>query len=523
MPNLFRQFTGLYASLFGLVSIASEPLRIGQTKLGGVKGKLMLKALSVVKKSIAPSLLCSVVAIFATPNSSASNHQNSSSPEQNSAAASEISGPYFNHDESVSYIEPYRKIQRAGSDLEALILAEIQSAQTSLDIAAQELRLPRVAHALVAKQKNGVRVRLIIENDYNYTVSELKEGRGRNDEEQGTRHVLEYVRFVDMNQDGILSDHEIKQRDAMAIIRNAKIPLIDDTADATKGSSLMHHKFLIADGERLLVTSANFTMSDIHGDITSPASRGNANALLVFENATLVQQYQREFDILWGSSAISQNSAKPRFGVHKPYRGVVRADLGGKSSATVQFSPTPRGLGFESSTSGLIDRSLQRAQKSVDMALFVFSEQRFSNTLQKLTERFPLNIKVLVEATFAYQWYSEIIDMLGLKLLSPSCLKDINNSPWKKPIRSVGVPTLENGDFLHHKFAVIDSKTTIFGSQNWSNAANDKNDDNLLVIEDAEVAKKFTTEFKRLYRTARVGVPETLTRNIKEREEMCGK
>lgn len=467
----------------------------------------MLKVSSRVNKSLRYFLACSFVTIFAV---------------QKSLASSEISGPFFNHDKSVSYSEPYRNIQREGSDLEALILAEIEAAQVSLDIAVQELRLPRVARALVEKQKSGVRIRLVLEHQYNFTVTELQEAHGGSTEDHAARRFLEYVIFVDVNKDGWLSDDEIGQRDAMAILRKARIPLIDDTADSSKGSSLMHHKFLIADGKSLLVTSANFTMSDIHGDATAPKSRGNANALMMFRNDTLIEQFQREFDILWGSSKMSQSFAKPRFGVKKPYRGATRATLAQGSSVTVQFSPTPRGLGFESSTSGLIDRSLQRAQKSVDMALFVFSEQRFSDTLQKLSQRFPLDIKVLVEPNFAHQWYSEIIDMLGMKLLSPACLKDISNNPWRKPIRSVGVPTLIEGDVLHHKFAVIDAKTVIFGSQNWSNVANDSNDENLLVIEDAEVAKKFLTEFQRLYSEARLGVPASLTRNIKHREEMCG-
>ncbi|MEO5666841.1 MAG: phospholipase D-like domain-containing protein, partial [Bdellovibrionota bacterium] len=333
------------------------------------------------------------------------------------SARGHIEGPFFNHDDSSSYKDPYRGIQREGSDLEALIIAEIDGATKTIDIAVQEFRLPNVARALARKQQAGVRVRLVIEHDYNFTIAELDLGKVEVGTDHSSRRVQEYIRFVDMNGDHVLSNDEISQRDAMSMIRAAKIPVVDDTADDSKGSPLMHHKFVVVDSARLLVTSANFTLSDTHGDYTSETSRGNANALLIFDDTVLVSEYQKEFNILWGSNDVKPG--KSLFGVNKPYRGAVRTDAAPDTGVTVQFSPTPRGLGFDASTSGLIDRSLQRAQKSVQMALFVFSEQKFANTLQTLSQRFPLDIKVLVEPTFAYQWYSEVLDLMGLQLLSP--------------------------------------------------------------------------------------------------------
>ncbi|NES06155.1 MAG: hypothetical protein F6K22_27125, partial [Okeania sp. SIO2F4] len=42
-----------------------------------------------------------------------------------------------------------------------------------------------------------------------------------------------------------ISQDEINRRDALIILSNAGVPLIDDTADGSKGSGLMHHKFLV--------------------------------------------------------------------------------------------------------------------------------------------------------------------------------------------------------------------------------------------------------------------------------------
>jgi phosphatidylserine/phosphatidylglycerophosphate/cardiolipin synthase-like enzyme len=427
-------------------------------------------------------------------------------------------GPFFNHSENSHYTDSYRNIFRTGDDLESLILNEIENARTSIDVAVQELRLPKIAQALARRHREGVRVRVLIENQYNYTIAELDP---RSPDDHEGRRNTEYFRFVDMNSDGVLSPYEISQRDAMWIIRNARIPLQDDTADGSKGSGLMHHKFVIADSKRLLVTSANFTMSDTHGDYSSQTSRGNTNALMIFQNFALVDQFQREFDILWGGGPKDKNTP-PRFGLNKPYRGALRSSPKLGTAVTVQFSPTSRTLGFEASTSGLIERVLGRAQSSIEMALFVFSEQRISTSLERLRRRFPLDIKVLVERNFAYAWFSELLDMMGLQMWGHNCVREVANNPWKDPIHTVGSPHLDSGDFLHHKFAVIDGKITIFGSQNWSVAANQSNDENLLVIEDLRVSRKFSEEFRRLYRNSRLGPTKALRERIREREIICG-
>jgi len=42
------------------------------------------------------------------------------------------------------------------------------------------------------------------------------------------------------------------------------IEIKDDTSDgATKGSGLMHHKFIIVDGKATVITSGNLTRSDL--------------------------------------------------------------------------------------------------------------------------------------------------------------------------------------------------------------------------------------------------------------------
>lgn len=50
---------------------------------------------------------------------------------------------------------------------------------------------------------------------------------------------------------------------------------------------------------------------------------------------------------------------------------------------------------------------------------------------------------------------------------------------------------------MHHKFCVIDGKTALLGSYNWSNNAK-KNFENLLLLNDELIIKKLVKEFKTL-------------------------
>jgi len=52
---------------------------------------------------------------------------------------------------------------------------------------------------------------------------------------------------------------------------------------------------------------------------------------------------------------------------------------------------------------------------------------------------------------------------------------------------------------MHHKVCVIDGKTVISGSFNWSNNATYNNDENMLVIYSPKMAREFNTEFERLW------------------------
>lgn len=427
---------------------------------------------------------------------------------------------YFNQSQAARYTDPYRQQERLGDDLEAVIVEAIATAQSSIDVAVQELQLPRVAQALRDKQASGVRVRVILENQYSTPPSQLTPQQISQMDERDRADYQEFLYFADMDGDRRVTAAEIGERDALAILKAARIPVIDDTADGSKGSGLMHHKFVIIDQTRVIVGSANFTLSGTHGDFTSFTSLGNANHLLSIQSVELAQIFSREFERMWGDGPGGLDDSL--FGLQKPYRPAKTVAIAPNSSITVQFSPSSASrYTWDDSVNGLIGRTLDRASNSIDLALFVFSDQPLSDKLERRHQS-DVQIRALIDSGFAYRDYSEALDMLGIGLVSDRCVYEEENRPWNEPLETVGVAQMPDGDVLHHKFGVIDQRVVITGSQNWSKAANHSNDENLLVIENSTVAAHFQREFERLYSTASLGIPPWLYDKVGDRQQQCG-
>jgi phosphatidylserine/phosphatidylglycerophosphate/cardiolipin synthase-like enzyme len=410
---------------------------------------------------------------------------------------------YFNHDRSVNFTEPYRQKTRQGTDLAAKLIATIDSAQSQIDIAVQEFQLPNIAQALATKSQAGIKVRVILEHNYSRPLSELTAAETDKFTAREQERYQQFQQLVDIDRNGTLSQGEIDRRDALVILRNARIPILDDTADGSKGSGLMHHKFMVVDGHRVIVTSANWTMSDIYGDIDRPDSEGNQNNLVQIDSSELAVAFTAEFNLMWGDGTTANQISQ--FKARKPARPPVEVSVG-KTRVLVQFSPTSQQQPWEDTSNGSIGKLIGTSQQQVDLALFVFSEPSLGNILQTQSQR-GIKVRGIIDRQFAYREYSSVLPLMGVNS-GNLCQANGTNS---QPLDTIGVPTLPTGDLLHHKFAIVDRKTVITGSHNWSNAANYRNDETLLIIKDnPTVAAHFDREFDRLYERTIVGIPARL-------------
>jgi phosphatidylserine/phosphatidylglycerophosphate/cardiolipin synthase-like enzyme len=390
---------------------------------------------------------------------------------------------YFNHNQISQYEDPYRHFIRKGDNLEQQIIEAINKAQSSVDLAVMEFRLPKVAEALIAKHNSGIKVRILIDNKYNKTLADYTPQE-----------------IARMNRHDKLAFEELKRypADALALLRASGIEIKDDTSDsATKGSGLMHHKFLVVDGKTSIISSGNLTTSDMHGDFKSLESRGNANNMVVVpNNPELSQALTTEFDYMW------QGLFKSR----KPYRPPVTIAVG-EGNITVNFSPASKKMKSEFTSNGMISQYLQQASSKLHIAVFVYSDQLLSDTLGAVREKGIQDIKVLIDEDFYRQPYSKAYDAMGVCPPMGKKTSKIKVNPWRNPITTVGFPTSSKGDRgVHSKMAILDEKLVITGSQNWSKAANYSNDETLIAIENPKVAAHYEREFSRLYGTAVLGL-----------------
>ncbi len=419
----------------------------------------------------------------------------------------------FNHRAVSRYRSPLSGAWRNGDNLEQMLINAINSAEKEILVAVQELSLPRIAESLVAASRQGVDVKVIIENTYSTPWSQQHE---LDLSSHGRKRLQRLKVEADQDQNGVVSPEEERKSDALLILQNGQIAWIDDTEDGSKGSGLMHHKFVVIDGERVITGSANFTNSGMHGDAGATQTRGNVNHLISIQSPTLATIFKEEFAQMWGDGPGGSNNS--RFGRNKIAQPLQTVQLG-SVTINVLFPPhakTDSGHGLD-----VIEDQLGGAKKTIDLALFVFSAQQLSN---KLAERVSAGVKLrlLADPGFANRSFSEVLDLLGVALPDRFCKLEAGNQPLPKPLKGIGTPSLARGDKLHHKFAVIDRKTVITGSFNWSPSAAHQNDETLLMIHSPELAAHFTREMDRMWRGSELGISARMRRKLERNRQRCG-
>ena len=120
------------------------------------------------------------------------------------------------------------------------------------------------------------------------------------------------------------------------------------------------------------------------------------------------------------------------------------------------------------------------AKKSVYVAVYSFTRDGLANALVDASRR-GLDVKVVIERDNAFGSGSEYL-----------------------VLRNAGVDVRldNNPDLMHHKFMIVDGEVVLTGSYNWSTAAEERNDENYVVIADSDVAALYVKEFFRIWSLA---------------------
>ena len=228
----------------------------------------------------------------------------------------------FNHDAQNRYRSPITRRWRQGQDLELFILEAIRGPRGRFWWRSRSFPCPEWPRPWWSATRPASTVRVILEDTYSTPWSE--------------QHPADLLPRERHRRDQL---EALGQGDAVAILHRAGIPLIDDTADGSAGSGLMHHKFMVVDRRVVVTGSANFSPSGIHGDVDDPRSRGNVNHLLRFDSEALAMVFAEEFDRLWGDGPGGEPDS--RFGIAKQSGPAQRVMVAG-TPVEVLFAPHRR-------------------------------------------------------------------------------------------------------------------------------------------------------------------------------------
>lgn len=214
-------------------------------------------------------------------------------------------------------------------------------------------------------------------------------------------------------------------------------------------NQLTHNKFCIFDNKTVWTGSFNPTYN---------GNYKNSNNVLVLHSKTLAENYEAEFAELWNGK-FSKGDL-----VENPL-----INLSGKRIVNA-FCP-------EDWCSSKVINEISKAKSSIYMMIFSFTHDQIGDAIIEKHEE-GLEIKGIFEKSQnnKYHEFPKLNDA-GIEV------------KWDSNTKSK----------LHHKVFIIDNKTVITGSFNPSKNGDTRNDENLLIIEDEEITKKFLEEFNQLF------------------------
>ena len=257
---------------------------------------------------------------------------------------------------------------------------------------------------------------------------------------------------------------------------NLNIPVLE-RENAT--SSGMHNKFMIIDADStanawIMGGSTNFSSNMID----------DPNNLIFIQDQSLARGYRVEFNEMWGSTGAQPNASNSKFGADKanntPHKFIVNGD-----NVELYFSPSD-------GTTGVIISTIEDADASVNFSTLSFTRDDISDAVIDAHYDFFVSVSGIIEQISGTGGeYQTLLDA-GVNVLS---YQDLPGQ-------------------LHHKLVIIDHASidddpvVLTGSHNWSSAAETTNDENILVIHNADIANQYYQEYSARYNEVTVGIDE---------------
>ncbi len=255
----------------------------------------------------------------------------------------------------------------------------------------------------------------------------------------------------------LVTDSDYIKEHGPEALRAVGVPIVEDRREA-----LMHNKFMVFDGTAVWTGSMNFTEN---------CAYKNDNHGIYFAVPELAENYATKFRWMFEEKVFGR---LPHAGAKIPHPVIKLKD----GTVIENYFST------HDQVAAKVVTAINTAEKTLDFMAFSFTHDGIGKAIEEKVRE-----GVVVRGVFE---------------------KSQSSPPYSEygHFKSLGLPvfTDANPRNLHHKAMIIDLKTTIGGSFNFSKNANQSNDENLVIISNnPDIAKKFETEFLRVFELARNG------------------
>lgn len=339
----------------------------------------------------------------------------------------------------------------------------INDSTRTIDFALYGVRgMPQVRKALLAARDRGVIIRGVVDRDasgtnyYTDTDAVVAELRNVHDDQRSDKQRTKqsektvYPQPRCARPDGFEGPVQCLAYDlgdrCLLAAHSSREPL-------DGGSAIMHNKFFVVDGRYIWTGSTNVSDTGTGGY--------NANLVTVIDSRKLAAAYLRELDQMYEYG---------RYHEAKKSAGVQTFEVG-ESTVELLFSPQ------DSPIRERVRPLIKGATERIDIAVFYLTHKHLTADLIDAHLR-GVKVRVIIDATAAGNGFTK-----------------------HELLRAVGIPVkVENwGGKMHMKSAMIDGKTVITGSMNWTTAGDDTNDENVVIVHDESLAAQYGEFFDGLW------------------------
>src|SRR5215216_696477 len=266
------------------------------------------------------------------------------------------------------------------------------------------------------------------------------------------------VRWVTDDENGLAADKD-PDRGQFALLQGAGIEVHADDR-----SALMHNKFWIFDGETVWTGSTNVTESGVF--------KQNNNTIVI-QSPQLAAIYENEFQEMWNG----------QFGPKSPSQ---------IEQQTISVNGTPIQVVFTSEDHAIAESIIPVVNTATQSIRFL----AFSFTDFPLAEAMIQRAQNGVDVAGVFEKVGSDADSAELKTLYCAQI----------PVRRDG-----NSAFMHNKVIVVDSRYVITGSLNFSTNAEKSNDENVIILDNPDIAKLYLQDFDRIWSLATDPEPGKIT------------